>query len=69
VTVIRGGEQLLLRSCRQRLDVGGEGDVVGCGGGLESEEDVERAPVVLMTPVGFSPKGKVRWTVGGRSGS
>jgi hypothetical protein len=33
-------------------------DVVGCGGGLEPEEDVERAPVVLMTPVGFSPKGK-----------
>jgi hypothetical protein len=40
-------------------------DVVGFGGGLEPEEDVEGALVVMKKPLGVSPKGNVRWTVGG----
>jgi hypothetical protein len=58
------GERLLLRSWQLRLEAEGGGEPkracmagwrVDLGGGLEPEEDVERAPVVMMTPCGCSP--------------
>ena len=36
-------------------------------GGREPEDDVDRAPVLMMSPSVLSPKGMVRWAVEGES--
>ncbi len=36
-------------------------------GGREPEDDVDRAPVLMMRPSVLSPKGMVRWVVAGES--
>ena len=40
---------------------------VDLGSGREPEDDVDRAPVLMMRPSVLSPKGMVRWVVAGES--
>jgi hypothetical protein len=69
------GEQLLLRRSSLEVECGlspkracMEEGRVEVGGGREPVEDVDRAPVLMTSPSGMSPKGMVRRAVGGEMG-